>query len=173
MAGLTQSYPDPQGSLQYFHATICKYLVALSESQGTLREIYASLFQEDLTIQPIECKEAIDALKDMHELVQECSNLLTDSSLLPMAALAPRYRLLFASQLVLEQTRCLIELFKSYQVMCLKSSPEAERTHKKLQEVFQAVLKYISDIPRQALYFKEESKSLEQELMTSLREESA
>jgi hypothetical protein len=42
---------------------------------------------------------------------------------------------------------------------------------KNIQGLFQAVLKYISDIPRQALYLVEESKSLEQDLIATLREE--
>ncbi len=168
-----QPNPGSQLTLQHFRVIMRKFLVSLSEAQYVLKELYASLFEEDLTIQPLDCREAIDSLKEMHELVQECSNLLTDSSLLPVAAFAPRYRLLFTSQLVLEQTHRLIDLFNSYRVMCLKPSPQAEQTRKKIQEVFQAVLKHISDIPRQALYLEEESKSLEQDLIAALREEYA
>jgi hypothetical protein len=121
-----------------------------------------------LTIQPVDCKEAINALEEMYALVQKCNSLLDDSSRLPVAALAPRYRLLFASQLVLDQTRQLIDLFNSYRVMCLRASSQAERTHKKIQKVFQEVLQNVSDIPRQALYLEEKSQSMEQELLATL-----
>jgi hypothetical protein len=166
-----QPYPGSRLSLQYFHATTRKYLVALSEAHYSLQEMCASLFDEDLTIQPIDCREAADALEEMYAIVQKCSSLLDDASLLPVATLAPRYRLLFASQLALDQTRRLIDLFNSYCVMCLKPSPQAESMRKTIQEVFQAVLKYISDIPRQALHLEEESKSMEQELIAALHEE--
>ena len=168
-----QPNPGSQLTLQHFRVIMRKFLVSLSEAQYVLKESYASLFEENLTIQPLDCREAIDSLKEMQELVQECSNLLTDSSLLPIGALAPRYRLLFASQIVQEQTLHLINLFDNYRVLCLKPSPQAEQTHKKIKEVFRAVLQYISDIPRQALYLEEESKLLEQELTGILREKYA
>jgi hypothetical protein len=173
MAGPTEHDRPSAGSrpsLQHFRTTIHKYLMALSEAYFSLQEMYSSLFEEDLTIQPFECREAADSLEELYLLVQKCSNLLNEVSLLPIAALAPRYRLLFSSQLVLEQTRGLIDLFDSYHVICLKPSLQEERTRKKIQEVFQAVLGYISDIPQQALYLEKESKSLEQDLITALRE---
>src|SRR6266436_4291234 len=141
MAGLKDSdrpNPGSRSSLQHFRATIRKYLMALSEAYYSLQEIYASLFEEDLTIQPYECREAADSLEEMYALVQKCSSLLSEVSLLPIAVLAPRYRLLFTSHLVLEQTRGLIDLFDSYHAMCLKPSLNEERTRKKIQEVFQA-----------------------------------
>jgi DNA polymerase elongation subunit (family B) len=67
--------------------------------------------------------------------------------------------LLFALQLAMEQTRRLIDLFKSYRILCLKSTAESERTRRKIREVFQHILEYIADIPRQARYLKEESLS--------------
>jgi hypothetical protein len=165
-------YPGSRFSLQQFRANIRNFLVALAEAHAILHEKYMSLFDEGLTIQPLDCRETSDALEEMYALVQECNNLLSDeTSILPIATLAPRYRLLTASQIVLDQTRRLIDLLDSYQVMCLKPSRQTEWMYNRIRELFQAVLKYISDIPRQTRYLEEESKSLEQELMTSLLEE--
>lgn len=164
-------YPGPRLSLQHFRAMMRKYLVALAEMHATFQEKYTSLFDKGLTIQPLDCRETADALEEMYTLVQQCTSLLREDTLLPIGALAPRYRLLFASQLVQEQTRRLIDLFDSYLVQCLQPSPQAEQTRKKIQEVFRAILKYVSDIPRQALYLEEESKSMEQELIAALGEE--
>jgi hypothetical protein len=171
--GADQSYPGARWSLQYFRATIRAYLVALSEAQYALREVYTTLFEEDLTIQPLDCRVAADALEEIYMLAKQCCSLLRQDSLLPIGALAPRYRLLFASQIVQDQSLRLIDLCDSYRVLCLKPSPQGERIRKNIQEVFQAVLKYISDIPRQALYLEEESKSMEQDLIATLREKHA
>jgi hypothetical protein len=165
-------YPRSRFSLQHFRANIRNYLVALAEVHAILQEKYMSLFDKGLTIQPLDCREASDALEEMYALVRECNNLLSNEvSFLPVATLAPRYRLLFASQILLDQTRQLIDLFDGYRVMCLKPSPQAEWMYNRIQELFQAVLKYISDIPRQTLYLEEESKSLEQDLIATLREQ--
>jgi hypothetical protein len=171
MTGLTNSdQPDAKRplSLQQLRGAIRRDLVALSESWVALREIYDSLFGEDLTILPAECKEASHALEEMYAIVQHCCNYLNEPSSLPAVSLAPRYRLLFTSQLVLEQTRRLIDLFHSYRVICTQRSPAAERTRRKIQEVYQLVLKHLADIPVQAHYLEEESKSLEQEWLSAL-----
>jgi predicted PurR-regulated permease PerM len=51
--------------------------------------------------------------------------------------------------------------------------PQAAHVRKNIREGFRTILKYIPDIPRQALYLEEESKSLEQELTNALREKYA
>lgn len=166
-----QSYQGARLSLQHFRAIIRKYLVALSDVHATLQEKYTYLFTKGLTIQPLDCRETADTLEEMYSLLQQCNNLLHMDTLLPVSALALRYRLLFASQLVQEQTRQLIDLFDSYLVQCLQPSPQSERLCKKIQEMFRGMLEHVSDIPRQALYLDKESQLMEQELMAALRED--
>jgi hypothetical protein len=158
-------------SLQHFRGIIRRYLVALAEADVLLKERYASLFNtEELAIQPLDCRETSDTLKETHSLVQECNSLLLEDKLLPIGALAPRYKLLFASQLVQEQTRRLIDLFDSYLFQCLQPSLQAERTRKKIQKLFQEVLEYISEIPGQVRYLEKESQLMEEELLATLNE---
>jgi hypothetical protein len=168
---LDKTYQGSRLSLQSFYTTMRKYLVALSEVHYSLQKMYTSLFDEDLSIRPIDCREAMDTLEEMYALVHQYNTLLDDASLLSIAALATRYRLLTVSEIVLDQTRRLIDMFDSYQVMCLKPSPQAELMYKRVRELYQAVLKYISDIPRHTRYLEEESRSLEQDLIAALQED--
>lgn len=169
-----QPSPGSRWSLKYFRAAIRSYLVALSEIQIALREMYTALFEEDLTaIHPLDCRIASDTLTELHTLLKQCNCLLHQDSLLPIGSLAPRYRLLFTSQIVQDQALRLINLCDDYRLICLKPSPQAPRLRKNIREGFQTILKYIPDIPHQALYLEEESKSLEQELTNALREKYA
>lgn len=158
-------------SLQHFLKVLRKYLVALAEADAILQERYISLFSKDgLNIQPLDCREASDDLEQTCSIMQQFNSLLQEDELLPVGALAPVYKLLFASQLVQEQTRRLIDLFHSYLVQCLHPSPQAERTRKKIQTMFQEVLQYISEIPGQVRSLEKESQSMEQELLATLNE---
>ena|SRR5579864_1911613 len=166
-----QPSPGSRWSLKHFRATIRSYLVALSEIQLALREMYTTLFEEDsTTVHPLDCRIASDTLTELHTLLKECISLLHQESLLPIGALAPRYRLLFTSQIVQDQALRLINLCNDYRLICLNPSPQAARVRKNIRDGFQTILKHIPDIPRQALSLEEESKSLEQELTNAWRE---
>lgn len=169
-----QPSPGSRWSLQYFRATIRSYLVSLSETQLALRDMYTTFFEEDFTtIHPLDCRKASDALTELYTLLKQCNSLLRQDALLPIGALAPCYRLLFTSQIVQDQALRLINLCDDYRLICLKPSPQAVRLRRNIRERFQTLLKYIPDIPRQALYLEEESKLLEQELTNALREKYA
>ncbi len=85
-----QPSPGSRWSLQHFRATIRSYLVALSETQLALREMYTTLFEEDLTtIHPIDCRIASDALTELHTLLKQCNSLLRKDSLSPDRSAGP------------------------------------------------------------------------------------
>ena len=65
-----QPSPGSRWSLKHFRATIRSYLVALSEIQLALREMYTTLFEEDsTTVHPLDCRIASDTLTELHTLL--------------------------------------------------------------------------------------------------------
>jgi hypothetical protein len=120
----------------------------LEEAQHSLQLAYIPFKEEDFTIQPVQCRGAINSLEKIHTNVGKISDFLNEVLRLPFIAL--RYRLLFILHVVEEQVCRLVDLIDGYRVICTVPSQHEQQVRREISISFERLLGYVTDIPKQA-----------------------
>jgi hypothetical protein len=164
---------ETRWTLAEFNMIVQSHLTGIDETQHSLQLVYIPFEIEDANIRPVECKKAINALREMDEKIQEFCKLLDETSHLPAVITILRYRFLFILHLVEEEIYRLIDLIDSYREICMTPNRSAQRLRNDIQDGFEALLQHISGISRKVDFLEHEARFQERKLETELKEKAS
>jgi hypothetical protein len=146
-----------------------KFLTPIAEMQDTLNEVRAP-FMEAGYIRPIQCRWAIDQLEELNGYVHNFCLFLDTTEHLPIVFAALRYRPLLILHRIQDQISILINSLKEHLVLCTATSQQVLQQRGKIQECFEKLLQYISEIPQQIQTVGDEARFQERRLIAILND---
>lgn len=146
-----------------------KFLTPITETQYSLNEVRAP-FDEAGYIRPIQCRWAIDQLEELNRYIQNFCTFLNETEHLPIIFTALRYRPLLTLHRMQEQISMLIDSLEDHLIACTTPSPHLLRQRKDIQESFERLLQYISDMPQQVQFLSHEARFQEKKLIAAIEE---
>jgi hypothetical protein len=160
-------------SLEEFSTIVQSHLIRIDRIQHSLQSALIPLTIENCNVQPVQCEKAIKSLDEMNVPIRGFCTLLHQTQRLPIVFTALRYQLLFNLHRVEEQTNRLVNLIKSYRVICTSSSKYAQRLQREISASFEVLLLYIADISRQVIFLDDEAKFQERKIAAKLEKKSS
>jgi hypothetical protein len=145
------------------------FLAPITEVQYSLDEVRAP-FNEAGYIHPIQCRWAIDDLEKLNRYIQNFCAFLNETEHLPIVFTALRYRPLLTLHRMQEQISTLIDSLENHLVACMAPSEQLLRQRKDIQEGFERLLQYISDMPQQVQFLVHEARFQEKKLIAVIEE---
>lgn len=146
-----------------------KFLTPITKMQYALNEVRAP-FNEAGYIRPIQCRWAIDQLEELNRYIQNFCRFLNETEHLPMVFTALRYRPLLTLHRMQDQISVLIDDLEDHLVSCTTPSQHLSLQRGKIQESFDKLLQYISDMPQQIQSVVDEARFQERRLIAVLND---
>lgn len=141
-----------------------KFLKPISEAQQSLEEVRIP-FNERGYIRPIQCRWAIDQLGELERHIQDFCTFLDRTEDLPIVFTALRYRPLLTLHRMQEQIYTLIDNLEDHLVTCITPSEHLLQQRKDIQEGFEKLIQYISDVPQQVQFLGDKTRFQERRLI--------
>lgn len=144
-----------------------EFLAPITETQDSLNEVRAP-FNETGYIRPIECRWAIDQLEELNRHIERFCAFLNETERLPVVYTALRYRPLVTLHRMQEQISMLTYSLEDHLIAGATPSQNILRQRRKIQEGFESLLQYISDLPQQIQFLDHEARFQEKRLIAAI-----
>ncbi len=117
-----------------------------------------TLFDDNCTIMPMQCRDAIRTLGKVKQNTQHIHRLLDEPDHLPFIFTALRYRLIFQIHLIEERVQQLICFIESYRAICTHTALSfgSLQRRKQIYRTLEVLLEAINDISQQIHFIKHE-----------------
>jgi hypothetical protein len=142
-------------SLQEFQCLVGKSTLPLEEIYKAIQD--ASLPFGTRGVLPFQCRKAIKSLFLLKTQLTQCSQLLRETSLLPVVILALRYQLLDEISYLEEQAEKLMYFIENYTSNCMSATQKAASQEQAIQECFEKLLHLLSNMPTQVSFLFDEA----------------
>jgi len=121
-------------------------------------QTFTTLFGDNRTIMPMQCREAIQTLGKVKQNTQHIHRLLDEPDRLPFIFTALRYRLLFQIHLIDERVQQLICFIESYRAVCTHTTLSfgSQQKRKQIYHILETLSDAIFDISQQIHFIKHE-----------------
>jgi hypothetical protein len=142
---------------------LSRLLTPISDARLSLGEV-SNQFKARGYIRPIQCKWAIDQLEELEGHVQKICNFLDQTDHLPLVYRALRYWPLLRLGRIQELISTLIYNIENHLVSCMRPSEQLLRLRNEIQEGFETLSQYISEMPQQLQFLDDEARFQERRL---------
>ena len=154
----------PRLSLKRYNNIVQEHLASIDEAKQALMHI-GLFFKDEGTILPATCKEATRTLSKLRERIEELSQLLDETSHLPLVHTILRYDLLHMCSQIKTRISKLEDLIDSYRLVCLSPAPYAQR--RRIADAFETLFDLISEMFQLVKFQSQTARFQEQKLISA------